>query len=85
VAEKRGTYRARYEADGIDAEGIERADQRITSREIETRKDETRHDTIEKEVIPLDRCADCSSDHGTTELALVLRFRQYRDATDRRT
>jgi hypothetical protein len=55
MAENGGADRARRESDRVDAEGFERAGQRVGVREIELREDQPRDGAVQEEVIPFDR------------------------------
>ena len=71
MAEDRRTHGPRHEADRIDAEGLQRPDQRIGMRKVELREGEARHNAIEEEIVPLDGGADGAGDHRAAELAAV--------------
>ena len=81
VAEDRSADRAGDEADRIDREGFEDADQRIRMREEQLAEDQAGHGAVEEKIVPLDGCADRarygqpSDDHGQGA-PLPLRTRQ---------
>ena len=76
MAEDRSTDGARHEADGINGESLERADERIGFREEKLGEDEACDHAIEEEIIPFDRGADRARDHGSPELHTMLCLRQ---------
>jgi hypothetical protein len=72
MAEQCRPHRTCHEADGIDAEGLQRSDQTIGSWEEQAREDQGRNLNVEQEVVSLDDCADGAGDHGAAQLRAVL-------------
>ena len=72
MAEDRRPDRAGDEADRIDQERLQRADQRIGFREIELREHQAGDGAVEEEVVPLDRGADRAGEHGATQLRAMV-------------
>src|SRR5256886_15860836 len=68
MSEDRGADGARQEADGINGECLERADQRIGFREVQLGEHESGHPAVQKKVVPLDGGADGGGDDCTPEL-----------------
>jgi hypothetical protein len=58
MSENGGADRTRDEADGIDGEGLERADPGIRVRKKQLDEDEAGHGAVEEKIIPLDRGPD---------------------------
>src|SRR4051812_29394361 len=71
MAEQRRAERSRNKADGIDAERLQRADQRVGGREIQLGEDEWRDQHVKQEIIGLDYGTDGAGDHGATQLRAV--------------
>src|SRR6185437_12029621 len=84
MSEDRRTHRARDEADGIDAERLQRAHQRVGVREEQLGEHQAGDDAVEEEIVPLDRGADRAGDHRAAELGAMLSLREYRQAAHRR-
>jgi hypothetical protein len=72
MAEDRGADRPRNEADEIDAERLEGADQWFRSREEELGEHNARDLPIEQEILPLDRGADRARDRRPPQLRAVI-------------
>jgi hypothetical protein len=51
MAEECGAERARYKADGIDAEGLQCPDQRVGGREIQFRENQRGNQHIKQEIV----------------------------------
>jgi hypothetical protein len=51
MAEKSRAERAGYKADRVDAERLQRSDQRVRRREIQLRKDQRGNQHVEQEII----------------------------------
>ena len=75
--------RTRDKADGVDAERLQCADERIGGREIQVREDERRDKDIKQEIIRLDNRADRAGKfYGAGRLRRLQAFRRCKD-TDR--
>ena len=72
VAEDRGADRPRDEPDRVDAERLQRADQRIGVREVQLGEDQAGDGAVEEEVVPLDGGADGARDDRAPELYAVV-------------
>ena len=76
MAEDGRADRARDEADGIDGEGLERADPGVGVREEQLGEDEAGDGAVEEEIVPLDRGADGGGDDGAAKLHLMFSRRK---------
>ena len=72
MPEDGGADRPRDEADGIDGEGLERADPWVGVREEQLGEDEAGDGAVEEEVVPFDRGPDGGGDDGAAKLNLML-------------
>src|SRR5256714_15307640 len=72
MSKNRGADRARDEADGIDAEGLQRSDPRVRMREKQLGEHQAGDGAIQEEIVPLDRGPDSGRDNGAAKLDLML-------------
>jgi hypothetical protein len=72
MAEDRRADRPRNEADEIDAERLEGADQWFRFREEELREHDAGDLPVEQEIVPLDGGADCARDRRPPQLRAVI-------------
>ena len=75
MPEDRRTHWPRNEPDGIDCERLQRSHQRIGFRKVQLGEHQPGDGAVEKEVVPLDRGADCARDDGAPELPAVFCLR----------
>src|SRR5438105_8662619 len=76
MAEERRAERAGYKADGVDAERLQRSDQRVGRGEIQFRENQRGNEHVEQEIIRLDHRADGRGDNGAAQLHAVLSIGQ---------
>src|SRR3954447_6267087 len=62
---------SRNKADGIDAERLQRADQRVGGREIQLGEDQRCNQHVKQEIVGLDYGADGAGDYGAAQLHAV--------------
>src|SRR3954452_9739254 len=72
MPENRGSDRARDEAAGLDAEGLQRSDPRVRMREKQLGENQAGDGAIQEEIVPLDRGPDSGRDNGAAKLDLML-------------
>ena len=72
MSKNRGADRARDEADGIDAEGLQGSDPRVRMREKQLGENQAGDGAIQEKIVPLDRGPDCGRDNGAAKLGLML-------------
>src|SRR3954447_69617 len=71
MAEQRRAERSRNKADSIDAERLQRADQRVGGGKIQLGEDEWRNQHVKQEIVGLDYGADRAGDDGAAQLRAV--------------
>jgi hypothetical protein len=76
VTENCGADRSRDEADRIDAECFQGADQRIRLGKEQFGENEPGDHAVKKEVIPFDRRSNRAGSDGPPQLSLMVEFRQ---------
>src|SRR5262249_11563946 len=76
MAEDRRADRAAEEADGVYAESLQRADQRIGGREVQFSEGQRCDQTVKQEIVRLDHSPDGARDDCAAQLRAVLSVRQ---------
>jgi hypothetical protein len=74
MPEDGGANRPRHEPDRIDAEGLQRADQRIGMGKEQLGENQPGDRAVEEEIVPLDGSPNRAGNNGAAQLNAVLIF-----------